>query len=208
MQSQLFGGASESSTLLGDSHLFAAYEVLTESFYTSWRPRLFLSLTHTLPTGKALEEAQKDGLSDVSGIGRHQTQLGVHLFKRTKLVLLSAKGELYYRYKRSLKSDLELGASQGGSLEFGVIRNPPKSPFSYGLFWRALQHGKKEVVTSERRYETSQERVFEVAPYVGLALDGDWALDLVYTDQTLLGPVKNTTLSRTFALTLNKYIPL
>lgn len=196
-------GNKENSNHLGDTSLFVSYEMWTESFYRSWWPRFFISLTHTLPTGIGLYESQKRGMSDVNGLGRHQTQLGLHFYKRLPSFLLRSKIEVYQRFKKD-----KVGSSNGGSFEIGIARLPPKSAWSYGIGVKTIINEGANVQEEQALVRTPQERFFEVNPHVSYSFDNNWGVDASYTDQTIIGPVKNTTLSRTFALTLNKYISL
>lgn len=202
-------GNRESSTRMGDITLQAGHELLRESYYNSLLPRILLGLAHSLPTGIGLEESKKSGLSDVSGLGRHQTSLSLLMLKRTASFMFSLKLEAHQRWKRKQRGGSTVGASTGESLEVSLTRLPPKSIFTYGGSFATLWNSAHKVRRSTgTEYKSADERVSEVAIFSALALAQDWETSLRYVDQTLIGPAKNSTLSRTVSLALTKYISL
>lgn len=202
-------GASESSSTLGDVTLQLGYELLTESYYTSLLPRILIGLAHSLPTGTGLEESTKPGLSDVSGLGRHQTSLTVIMLKRRPGAMFSLKLEAHERWERTQSNKTKVGSSSGLGFELSATRIPPKLIWSYGAsFSTRFNEGHQVTRASGTSYRSAYERVSEVALFSALALPKDWEVALRYVDQTLIGPAKNSSLSRTATLALTKYIPL
>ncbi len=197
-------GSSESSQDLGDLTTQFGYELLAESYYTSYLPRILLGLAHTLPTGVGVEESNKPGLSDVTGLGRHQTSLSLLFLKRRPNSMISLKLETHQRWRRA-----RIGASNGHSFELSASYLPPKVNWNLGAGFGTIFNNGREVKGAQgQSYRSSFERVSEIFLFTALSFSNDWESSLRYVDQTLVGPAKNSTLSRTLSLTLTKYLPL
>lgn len=198
-------GESESSGRLGDVQLLVAYELIHPSPPHQWSPQLFISYEHLFPTGRGLEESGKPGLSDVSGSDQTLSSIGVHLFKRLYRVRLSSE----IRYSRAHPAhveDVKLLARQQVQASVGAFRLQPRSSWSYGLNVAAHYQEGRHRETSLGKNKAPTESFYEVIPYFVWSPRERMSLTLSYADQTIFGPVQNTTLSRRVALLLSHEI--
>jgi hypothetical protein len=193
------GGGQEKSTRLGDSRLLIAYELIYPSAPFVLRPQAFISLEHVFLTGRGLLQSQKAGLSDVSGLDQPMTSAGLHLYKRLSPLRYSFDTRLSYVYRKSIGETqlLDRFELQTG---IGVLWSRIFSSMSGGLSLSlTAKQGRKR---QQRQRETTapSEQYFEISPYIIFHLDDRAAVSLTYADQTIFGPVKNTTLSRRIAM--------
>lgn len=190
------GGGSENHSRPGDSRVMFAYEALYPSPPFVLTPQVFFSVEQTFPTGRGLEQSQSPGLTDVSGQGQGGTSLGAHFFKKMYQTRWSFESRYTYFYPRTLSTN-NLGKRSEGSFSLGLQSLNFTSHFDLGttlsLF---LKEGRK----SDFSQNPKSERYYELSFYGIIALASAHSLVLSYADQTILGPVYNTSLSRSLSL--------
>lgn len=192
-QSYVFeGGGQESSSRLGDTRLMLAYEWLHPSpSFKPW-PQLFLSLEVLLPTGGGLEVGEGQGAS----------RLGLHAFKRFGALRLSGDIRHSFFYPRSV-GEIRLLTREQWNWSLGLLRSQAWSDWGYGLLLASTQRqGLRSESPLAGLRQGSDELFYEVTVYVIRSLGEQWTLNLSYSDQTILGPIKNTNLSRSLGLML------
>lgn len=192
-------GKNETSGRLGDARILVAYELIYPSPAFSWRPQAFVSLEQTLFRGRGLEESQLDGLADISGSDQYSTALGLHLFKRGYRTMWSFESRYTHFHPKRFES-VNLKSRAEYNLSLGLQSIGLSEYFELGTSWSVF------FIDGRRRDQginSPSERYYEVSLYSVLNLSPNTGLILSYADQTLLGPVKNTTLSRRLGLSFN-----
>lgn len=202
------GGLSESNTLLGDVSLSYAYELVKEIEFSYYKPRVFTSVRAILPTGHSQFETASMGLSDVSGIGQWGVALGSALVKVYNRWDLNVFPEYRYYLPQSFNRDARLYRAKGFqaatvSVNGGYFHKLTKIRFGAGIMPQWLDVRK---VDSPVASLSSDREVFcDTSLSTSYVPDDQHSIHLTYVDQTLVGPVSNTTLSRTISLRLQKF---
>lgn len=203
-------GSGNHSTGLGDIRANVAYEFWPEWTYSEWEPRGFSFLQLTLPTGASVYDAQSagaagavDSLSSGFGKGFYSLGAGAMLVKHWSAWDAYAIPEIHRSFGRHFGSNLtftEVGAGWGGSLSVGVGVSPGAGNFRIGLRIQPQYDSPKDAKTEASTSRTGYQVVWNTALEASYLVAAAWTLNATYTDQTLLGPAVNTSLSRTFAL--------
>jgi hypothetical protein len=201
------GSQSAASTHLGDLDLNLGYEILPEWNYSPWRPRGHLFLLTTLPTGRSIYDARETGMIDATGRGFFRIATGTILTKRWNSWDANALGEVHYSFTRSFQS-LEVAPGWGSSFALGFGFSPNAGNLRFGLriqpTFAASKRARSLSETSESAPTRTVDSILEASYLLSESNGGTWTAFAAYTDQTLLGPARNTTLSRTIALGLQK----
>lgn len=197
-------GSQSSQSSFGDVSANFGYEFLPEWDYSEWKPRGFAFLGLTLPTGKSIYESDALHAVDVSGEGFTAISLGTAFVKRFRAWDASFVSTLSLPFARdfeTLRIDptvgvdliLDVGYSFAGWYRAGVFLEPVYQGTKTA---RDLESGSESKSASQLRWNT------------GLGLtrltSDDWAFTLTYIDQTLVGPTRNTTLSRSASFSVTK----
>jgi hypothetical protein len=193
------GGKSEEAGV-GDSDLIATYEFMPELSYSAWKPRGFLSLTQRIPTGKSVEESKDPYFADVTGDGQFASTLTLTLIKvRGEFDFMGQVG-VTHRFARTIhQNNSKLGEGQSSQFFLDVGMSPGQGQWHLGFGVGGVLKDGRETTKGGRVLRSSSELVWDVSPSISYAFD-EASASLRYSDQTLLGPVKNTTLSRTLLL--------
>jgi len=199
-------GTQGQSTGLGDIRINGTYEILPEWTYSYWKPKGFLFMQFTSPTGHSIADSDTPAAVDSLGKGIFATGIGGFFVKRWSTWDVYTITEIHYGFSRTFQlstgNSRTLGSGLGGSCSIGVGVSPGAGNFRIGLRIQPLYESPRinsdSGVPSQISYQLSWNTALE-ASYL---IDTAWAINASYTDQTLLGPAVNTTLSRTFALGL------
>ena len=198
---------SQSQTLLGDSFFLLAWEALPMSPSYSWLPQVFLSLETTLPTGRGLYESQNPYLVDVSGVGRWEQKLGATFLKIRPGYRLNASFVFANSFKESQKNIVQNKRSSY-FIEMGVSSHHPRKTVSLGVNIRRVFKNSFLLTRENSQQLIPKELYYDFSPFISWIFTKKDLLTLTYTDQTLLGPVYNTNLSRSLSLNLTRFITL
>lgn len=189
---------------LGDLRAHLGYEILPVWTYSPWKPKGFVFAHLTAPTGKSTHDSTEAGGADAFGQGFWATGLGVVFVKTWTYwdASLSAQGQ--YSFPRTFESPREIRVEPGfqASGQIGVGVSPWAGPFRVGLragpAWRegGSSHLYGETTDGVYRlvWDATLETNFMIGDQISLAAN--------YTDQTLLGPTKNTALSRSGGMSI------
>lgn len=192
------------STGIGDIRLNTSYEILPEWTYSVWKPHGFAFLQLTLPTGKSIYDSQTLGAVDASGKGFYTLGPGGLFIKRWSKWDIFVLPEAHWTFSRKFESSssgiTETGSGWGGSFALGIGVSPGSGDFRVGFRIQPVYESGKNVSSSGTSQRTSYQLSWNTALEATYLIDTVWSLNAQYTDQTLLGPAVNTTLSRTFAL--------
>lgn len=201
------GSTNASSTDLGDIHLDVAYEFLPEWSYSPWKPKGYVYLQGTIPTGRSTYDAEEEGDVDALGKGFYALALGSLLVKRWTLWDVFTLPEIHYSFTRTFDQTtgevLKVSPGFGGSLSLGAGVSPGGGATRIGLRVQPVYEQQKTITSSVTGTSTSGVQLtWDTSLEVSYLVDTDWSLLASYTDQTLLGPAINSTLNRTVALGL------
>jgi len=187
---------------IGDTSFSITYEFMPETFYSLWVPRGFVFLKQVIPTGKSNFETQTKTNSDVTGKGFYTTSLGLVFYKIINDFDVLYTVEAHKNFKEEFSNNT-VSSSYGGSTALSMGYSPKQSNFRVGFDISPKYEGKKDISLKTSTISTSSEYYWDTGISASYMLK-DFSINGTYTDQTLLGPTKNTTLSRTIALTFQK----
>lgn len=203
-------GTEASKSGLGDIDLDLAYEVLPEWSYSDWKPRGHAFIGLTVPTGRSIYESVEPGLVDATGKGFYRIQTGGILIKRFSIWDATLLGEIHRSLPRtfaptSVNPDtVRVDAGFGGSLAFGVGASPGGGNLRLGFRVQPNWNSGKSITTVGTTTESDRiqtvDTVLESSYLLSESDGGTWTVYGSYDDQTLLGPARNATLTRTLAL--------
>jgi hypothetical protein len=185
---------------MSDTQAGYSYEVLPEFSYSRWRPVIYTSLLLNLPTGKSIyDNTQLSEGTDVTGHNQWGLGVGFTMRKVYFPVTLLLQGRALQILKRQF-SNVEVSSFYDSSLAMLG---------SYSLNWQALtlhlgvttNHLSSRTLNSSIESQSMQ----NTSLLVGLqkSMNETWTVGLNYSDQTLLGPAKNSVLNKTFTMNLN-----
>ena len=106
--------------------------------------------------------------------------------------------------KKSLRLQPGIGASALLSLGFSLSNNP----WRWGISLSPQYEGPKTLIFSNKRFKTDYEFYWDATASGSYLYSRNTSFHFAITDQTILGPAHNTSLSRTFSLNVQKRWPL
>ena len=187
---------------LGDVKVGAAYEFLPDWDYNPLRPRGLIYFGVSAPTGRAPQESREGGL-DSTGTGFWDFATGFQLNKSwvsfDASFNLAAHQSLQRKFDSPENSQTVI-PGPGGSLSFGggyTIGN-----HRIGSQLAQTIESPQKIQTDQSSIESGQEE------YATFSLNYSWSasdtdqLAIAYSDQTLFGDPKNTSLSRALSINL------
>ncbi len=196
---------ASSASGLGDLSLSAAYEALPEWSYSPWKPRGFTFIQVIAPTGPSIYDAREPQLVDARGRGFWSIAGGVVLIKSWGNWDALASIEGHRSISRTIQGldgdTTSLSPGWGGSALIGIGYSPLAGDVRLGVGVSPVYEGPIEVAGAVSSRSGSQ-LVWNSSFQIGYMFAAEWSGSLVYSDQTLLGPAHNVTLSRTWALNL------
>lgn len=195
------------ATRVGDIRLTAAYEALPEWSYSAWKPKGFVFLQAAIPTGRSIYDAREAGFVDATGRGFYTLSTGALLTKTKGAWDFYSMPEIHYSVPREFDAtatseSVRISPRLGFSLALGVGYSPNLGNLRLGLRLQPVFNQAKIVESNSGKTETGMQQTWDTSLELGYLLDEMWTVLSTYSDQTLLGPAKNSTLSRTFALGL------
>lgn len=198
-------GVKNSATGLGDVSLGAAYEAIPEWSYSAWRPKGFVFMQIVAPTGRSLHDSKEVGAVDAMGQGFWSPAVGAVFTKSWRSLDVYAMPEAHYSFPRTFgDSGATVSPGFGTSLALG---------FGYSPWGREVRAGARiqpsfnQAHLIEENGEASwagSRTSWDVAVEMGYLASMNWSILASYVDQTLIGPAKNSTLSRTFSFGIQR----
>lgn len=186
---------------LSDTLLGYSYELLPEYSFSYWKPIIYITALLSLPTGHSIyDHSQISEGTEVTG--HNQWGMGVGI--TAKKVYFPYTLTLQARSIRLLPEEFPLTEVLGfydHSMAFLVNYASTfwSLAFNAGITWSYL---------SERRLQPSNissnsTQVNTILIGLQKPLDEHWSAGINYSDQTLLGPARNTILNRNYSFNIN-----
>jgi len=200
-RSREFGPRQTDRAGLGDLTADVAYEILPELSYSAWKPKGFVFVDLTAPTSPSIYDAKAPYLVDARGRGFFSLGAGLVFIKTVQSFDFNFISELHRSFARSFElqdgSHITAEPGWGGSLTLGGGYNLEN--FRFGL---SLSPVYEDPITTsgDLNSKSSSQLVWNTTAQVGYLISTEWSASFNYTDQTLMGPVRNVTLSRSFSL--------
>ncbi len=192
--------SSGNASHLSDTVLGYTYEALPEYSYSPLRPLIYLTLMANLPTGKSIYDTStlNEG-TDVTG--HHQWGLGAGLTLRKVYfpVTLTLQARSLYLFAKKF-SQIEVSGFFDSSLS--ALANYATRFYDVSINTGfTFNHLSPRTISPGETSLSSQNITF----IMGLQkpLNEAWNVGLNYTDQTLIGPAKNSILNKTISLNFN-----
>jgi hypothetical protein len=202
---------ASSATGLGDLGFSGAYELLPEWEYSVWKPRGFLFAQGLVPAGGSVYESSFTATDpwglDARGRGFYALGAGMVLLKSWGDWDLSLVGEAHRSFARTFSTadgDLLLTPGWGGSAALAGGCSLTRIPLRIGLALSPAYEGAISAQGSAIDSVSDAQLVWNTSAQLAWMFGHDSTLSAVYTDQTLLGPASNVSLSRTLALLFQK----
>ena len=200
-----------SASGLGDVILDLAYEALPDFTYSEWRPKGLVFLQATLPTGPSTYDSTLPFQIDARGRGFFTIGAGCAFLKNLANWDFLFNLEVHRSFRRTVTSQdggsLTLSPSFGGTAMLGAGYSPSGGRFRIGAGLSPIYEGAMDV--SGGIQSTSEPQLsWGVSVQAGYLISDNWSATLAYTDQTLLGPAQNVSLSRSVAISLQRRWPL
>jgi len=201
------GNIESKSTGIQDSSVNIGYEFLPEGMYSEWKPRGIVYLKETFPFGKSTYESASLLLSDVTGRGQASSSLGVLFFKQWTQWDLQLSGEFSHYYRREVEN-VSLGNFWSGQVLGSLGFSPGEGRLRFGFSLAPSYFESKKVKYFSLETRTDYELFWNAGLSASYLVGDLYSVTANYLDQTLWGPVNNTTLSRTVSLLLQRRFSL
>ena len=193
---------SASAYGFGDISTTLGYEFLPEYYYSPYKPKGYLFFQSTFPTGSNIYESSQSFAIDARGKGFYTFTLGSLLLKKwqrldTSLSFAVSKS-LNRTFKSSDGSQIHVKPSYDftGSLGIGYAFTQKRS-LRFGLRLTPAYTGHTN--------QSSYKLVWNTIAEGSYSFNDNWMLSLNYSDQTLIGPARNTSLERAVSLAAAYY---
>ena len=204
-------GTQASATGTGDLLVDAAYEIIPDLTYSEWRPKGFAFVQITLPTGPSTYDSKDPLQIDTRGRGFYTLGLGAAFLKTFSTIDITLTLEGHRSLGRTVTAPgggpLELNPSFGGSALAGIGWSPGNGSLRIGASLSPIYEGRIEVTGTVNSLSDPQ-LAWNTSLQAGYLLSDEWSTGLSYTDQTLMGPAQNVSLSRSVALSVQHRWPL
>jgi hypothetical protein len=191
-RSREFQGQDSNSSGWSDVGLSHAYKPF--EFH-----RLWFFQTLNIPTATSLYNSSANFSVDARGTGTYQSSLGVFGIHNTTSWDFIYSYELHRSFARTFQSNgttTEVQGFWGTSATGGVGYIPWKSKSRFGFAVSPRFEGQKDVVIDGTKTTSKNSLVWDSSLNYSYTVNFQHALGLNYTDQTLIGPVKNSVVSR------------
>ncbi len=204
---------SDSATSLGDLSVTLAHETWPEFGYSAWIPRGFTFLSVNAPIAASIYETTRPGAVDAIGSGFWRVSAGALFLKSWNSWDVSLFGETHYSFTRNFQGyfgaeRLWVSPGWGMSAVLGAGWSFASAPVRLGArFQPILNQGRNTWYDSGTHTPSASQLVWNSGLDLSWLASPEWSAVAAYTDQTWLGPAKNTTLSRTFAFNLQRRWP-
>lgn len=192
---------------MGDPALSLAYEAWPEWEYSEYKPRGYWFAQVSLPFARSIYDSARADLMDAVGSGLARVATGVLLLKTRGDWDFTLLPEIHRTLPRSFGSAdgsvLRVDGGTGASLMASAGYSFPASAWRAGLRLQPVWNSANRV-DLER---ASAKSVCNTGLDLSYLWSDEFSMTAAYTDQTLLGPATNTTLSRVASLQLLKRWP-
>lgn len=197
------GSLGGTSTGLGDVALQAGYEFLPDWDYNPWRPKGVGFLTLTLPTGKSVYESEDALGLDSRGRGFWALGVGAAFVKTLRNWDINSTLEVHRSFEKMVHSSQLNGKVKpgaGGSFVIGSGYSIQDFRLGAALAWNY-----EDPIQVEGNADEGSAQRFAIGSLLAsYVYQNGWASTISYADQTLFGSPTNTSLSKTFSLSIQK----
>lgn len=201
---------SESSKHIGDISGTVAFEYLPEINYSRWIPRGLVYSKLTLPTGRSSRESKSTLRSDITGQGHIVLSVGSPFYKIKNNFDYLLVPEIFYKFKTIENEngrDTSYGNAYGYSLLFSVGVSPYGGASRLGIGIRPQYQSQQKITRSE--VSTSESKYFtDVSMTYSYAINIAHSISFTYSDQSIIGPAKNSSLVSAFIFNYVVHWPL
>jgi len=200
---------SQTAQHLGDIEILGAYEFLPESSYSPWIPRGIIFSKVILPTGNSIYHTSTVNPINITGKGFYTLSGGLALIKVKGAWDTQFLFEGHYGLKKSFfNQGPEIQPGWGTSALLAIGYGPRQKLWRCGVSLAPHFESSKTLSYKFRDIKTGHELYWDASFNASYFYSPKTSFTFSITDQTLFGPIHNTTLSRTFSLGLQKRWPL
>ena len=202
--------SKESSNRIGDISGALIFEYLPELNYSTWKPRAFCYTRVTLPSGRSNRESKSTLRSDITGQGHTILSFGAPLYKIKNNYDFLLVPEIFNKFKASENENgitVNYGATYGYSLLFSFGVSPYGGANRIGIGIRPQFQSKQKIIRNEYSY-TESKYFTDVSFNYSYAFNTIHSFSFIYSDQSIIGPAKNTSLIASFILNYVMHWPL
>ena len=196
----------EQSGGLGDIKISAAYEFLPEMNFSYYKPRGFIFLEESIPTGYSSYESRKTMRTDSFGKGFYSTSLGVALTKNISNFDIIVMGDYNYNLKRKFSDSSEVHPGNGFTSLISFGYTPTQTSFHFGVgalySYESSASVKGDITSVSNSKYTTELNLYSSYLFNGFSLMGQ------YSDQTFWGQSKNSFLTKSLQISLMKFFDL
>lgn len=196
-------GRDTSASGVGDLSALLGYEYLTDWDYNVWRPRGVGYVSMNIPTGTSKYETLDQ--SEVRGKGFYSLGVGTALTKQWMKWDALVGAELRRGFSRTFQSSIfsgNINPQWGRTLTVGGGYHWRDFRFGCMIAW--LEEDKKIISSADGLPDEDAERFATGSLSVAYSRGPEWSGQLSYSDQTVFGDPSNTTLSKTWSISLQK----
>lgn len=194
------GVESASAQHWSDTQVGYNYEVLSEYSYSLWRPIIYASLLANIPTGKSIyDDSSLSEGTDVTGHNQWGAGLGLTVRKvyfPLTITLQARSLRIFAKTFDGLRVSDFFDNSAAVLLNYATRFD--NVSINLGLTTNQLSARTLSTGTTSGTMQNTT-----VLAGLQKPIGENWAVGLNYSDQTLLGPAKNTLLNRSLTFNLN-----
>ncbi len=198
---------SLSAHLPGDATLISAWEIVPNADDEPLKPRIYAFTQIDLPTGRSIYESSVESSrtvgDSVTGAGFFRARLGIAALTTYRKWDAQAYARASYGLSRSFSGEVNTLVAPGwaGDLALGLGYSP-NALWRFGMMMQSAFNEAKQIETADSREMTGETLVWPVQIQASWFHDSNTSITLSYADETLIGPVRNTTLSRSATVSL------
>lgn len=188
---------------LGDLTTSLGYEYLPDWSFDLYRPKGIGYVQLTLPTGKSRAESEIGGL-DSRGNGFWAVGLGTLLTKAIGRWDFFSNVEIHRSFEKSVDNSQLKGTltpGYGGNFGLGTGFNLKDWRLGASATWSSED---PIVISGNINSDGSPERYATASASASYLASDEWSTNLSYSDQTVLGNPRNTSLGKTISLQIQR----
>ena len=206
---ETLNGLYEESQGIGDLKFHGAWEFLPELSYSKWKPRGFLFSEVNIPLAPSVHDFKDPMATDSRGQGFYSLAIGSAFIKVIGDFDLLYSPKITYLLSRTFKDPVlgqqKITPTPWTQNTFSGGYSPDFAALRLGISLTHVYKGPKKTDISEGLDEYYWDSALSLS-YLDSSKNISYTMS--YLDQTLLGKVKNTDLSRGFSVSLQKRIEL
>ena len=197
-----------SSSGIGDSTAFIAYEAVTNWDFHLYKPKVFIYSSLGMPTAKSTFESTEEDFLDSRGRGFWSLTLGSLLSKNIFQYDLLLDLAIHKEFEKNVtieNSSTRLEPGYGASLSLGGGYN--YKDYRFGILANWTYEDPIQSTTSFNQTEKALQRQGSLSLIVSRYFVGDWTLAASIASQKIIGSPSNVSLGDTYMISLSKTYP-